>query len=385
MKKLACGLAAVALIASTATAITRLGENAELFLTGTLGARTDDNIFLGDLDEVDDTILEVAPGVELVFGQGARLNGRLRLAETFVRYLDNSDLDDELFTGEFLSGYDDGKWKFDLELSYDQLNESTRDVRGAGVVFNELINRDALHGAVNALLSVSDKTSAGLGFTYEETSYDTTAPGYLDIEEFSVPFNYFYAIGEKVDLSAGVRFRDTALSGGAGDSRDFYYNLGARGDFTPKFSGTVSVGYNQRELDAGGDESALGAEAKLKYLITEKTSLGLNVLNDFTTSAEGVSQKTFAVTPSVGTRFGEQWDGALSVSFQRIEYFSGRDDDYVDGRASLGCRLNENATVRVGYLYRKNESNLRVLDSLGRTRSPEFTNQQISLTAVLRF
>ncbi len=85
MKHLACGLAALALLPLNSSAMIRLGETAELFFTGTLGARADDNIFLSDLDEVDDTILELTPGLKLVFGQGAKTSGSLEVSESFTR------------------------------------------------------------------------------------------------------------------------------------------------------------------------------------------------------------------------------------------------------------------------------------------------------------
>jgi polysaccharide biosynthesis protein VpsM len=378
MKPLACGLAALVCLPLTASAMVRLGESSELFFTGSPGVRVDDNIFLSDLDEVDDTILELSPGLKLVFGQGAKTSGSLDVTGTLTRYLDNNALDDELLSSAFAAGYDDAKLKLDLKLSYRELNQSTRDVRGT-----TLVRRDALGASLDSRVNVSEKTSAGLGLSYGETDYKQS--GYIDIEETALPLNYFYSIAEKVDLSVGLRYRETSLGIPAGDSTDYYYNIGARGDFTPKFSGTFSIGYNQRQPEIGGDETALGTEAALSYLLSEKTTLSLALSNDFSTSAEGISQKNLTVTPTFTTRFTAAWEGSAGATYQKIEYFSGRTDEYVDARLSTSYIINENATVSLGCNIRSNDSDVSFLDASGRRRSADFDNSVITLSALVRY
>jgi len=378
MKNIACGIAVLACLGVSASAITRVGDSSELFLTGTASVRTDDNIFLNDLDQVDDTIVELAPGVEYSFGQGAQMSGSFKAAETFSRYLDNNNLDDELLSSSFKVGYDDAKLKLSFDASYDELNQSTRDIRGTN-----LVRRDVIASHADSQISVTEKTSTGLGVSYNDTDYKDS--DYIDIQEIAVPFNYFYAISEKVDLSAGLRYRKTSLGENAGDSSDYYYNVGARGEFTPKFSGFFSVGYNQRKPERGDDESSIGANASFAYDVTEKTSIGLDLSNDYTTSAEGISQKTFSVAPSVTAKLSSQWEASFGLTYQKLEYFSGRDDEYLDARVGLAYRLNENASLSAGYNYRSNDSNVTYVDGAGRTRTGDFDNNVITVAASVRF
>ncbi len=93
-----------------------IGDGAELFLTGTIGVRSDDNIFLASKAE-SDLIFDVAPGVSLEFGKNAQLKGALTLTDTFSNYSDNSSLNTQLFSGAFRSNYDDGKLKLGFNLS----------------------------------------------------------------------------------------------------------------------------------------------------------------------------------------------------------------------------------------------------------------------------
>ncbi len=378
MKNPVLGALLLAGLCASASALTRIGETAELFVTGSLNARADDNVFLSDIEETDDTIFELTPGLRFVFGQGALFNGSIEAGETFIRFLDNDNLDDELFSAAVSTRFDDAKTKILFDLSFRELNQSTRDVRGA-----TLIRRDVISSRLDSQVSLSDKSSVVLGIAYEDTDYADAA--YIDIRETAFPLNYYYSISEKIDLSAGVRYRRTGLTGNSNYSEDFYYNLGARGDFTPKFSGYFSVGFNQRELDAGGDESSVGALADLAYLVTEKTALALSVINDFRTSVEGISQKSLSITPSIKTSFNAQWEGAAALTFQSLEYFNGREDDYLEASVRVAYRVSTQTTLSASYHYRTNDSTLAFTDGDGRRRSADFDNSLIQLGASVRF
>jgi len=106
-----------------------IGDGAELFLTGNLGVRSDDNVFLSAKAE-SDLIFEIAPAVSLEFGKNAQLKGSLTLTDTFTNYSDNSGLNTQLFSGAFRSNYDDGKLKMGFNLSYTESNQNSVDIRG---------------------------------------------------------------------------------------------------------------------------------------------------------------------------------------------------------------------------------------------------------------
>ena len=118
-----------------------IGDGAELFLTGTLGIRSDDNVYLAKKAE-SDLIFEVVPGIGVSFGKNAQLKGNLSLAETFSNYSDNSKLNTQLFSGAFNSGFDDGKLKLDFNIGYSELNQNNAD-------FRDLTRRDPTYGSSN--------------------------------------------------------------------------------------------------------------------------------------------------------------------------------------------------------------------------------------------
>ena len=69
-------VSAVLAAAVQAAPFMAIGDGAELFLTGKLGVRSDDNVLLANRAE-SDLIFEFAPGVDLTFGKGAQLQGVL--------------------------------------------------------------------------------------------------------------------------------------------------------------------------------------------------------------------------------------------------------------------------------------------------------------------
>src|ERR1035437_10982868 len=75
-----------------------VGDGAELFVTGAVGVRADDNIFTA-ANAQSDTIFDIAPGAEITFGKDSALQGALTLVATFRNYSSNSNLNTNLFSG----------------------------------------------------------------------------------------------------------------------------------------------------------------------------------------------------------------------------------------------------------------------------------------------
>src|SRR4051812_20095116 len=83
-----------------------IGDGAELFLTGNLGVRADDNIFLAQ-NAVSDVIFDISPALDLTFGKDAQLKGGFTLTDAFTSYSDNSRLNTQLLSANFVARYDD--------------------------------------------------------------------------------------------------------------------------------------------------------------------------------------------------------------------------------------------------------------------------------------
>jgi polysaccharide biosynthesis protein VpsM len=359
--------------AAQAAPFMAIGDSAELFLTGTLGVRVDDNIFLTKNGE-DDVIFDINPGVELTFGKNAQLTGSLRLVHSFANYADNSDLNTNLFGGDFVSKYDDAKLKLGLSAGFHELNQNTFSTRG-------LTRRDVFSAGANAEVEISQITSVAAGLQFSHENYKPA--GYTDSDSLTVPLDLYYRWTPKVDLSVGYRYRDYQVDALGQDSSDHYFNVGARGEFTPKLIGRFTVGLNNRKIDQGGDESQLGLDASFTYEFSPKTNLQVGASNDFGTSPQGQQQRNFTLNGLITTKISEEWSVNLGLSYRGIEYDAvpaaaivGRTDDYLEGTIGTSYIVNANIRILGTYVYRNYSSDIT---------ASEFKNNVFSIAANFRY
>lgn len=360
-----------------------VGDGAELFLTGGLGIRADDNILFATTNEESDLIFDITPGIDLTFGKNAQMQGALTLNVVFSSYSDNSNLNTELFNGDFVTKYDDGKLKMGFNLGFHELNQNSAFTRG-------LVRRDVFNAGGNAEVEVSQITSVGGGVSFVHENYKRA--GYTDSDTLTVPLDFYYKWTPKVDLSLGYRFRDTQVDLGS-DSKDHFFNVGARGEFSPLFTGTVKVGFNNREFDGGGDDSSLGLDASFAYEISPKTSLQFGAANDYGTSATGRQQENLSLNGAIITKLSEEWSVNLGLSWRSIDYSEvlgapitaanprgiaqrAYTDDFLEARIGTTYIINTNVRLGAEYVYRDLSSDIS---------TNEFSNNVFSVTASFRY
>lgn len=376
MKIMTCLLAVSSLLVATTSAapFLSISDNAEVFLTGTLGVRVDDNIALTP-DATSDTILDINPGAQLVFGRESTVQGTWSVVHSFANYLDHDELNTNLFSTAFNAGYDDGKTKGSFNASFNEINQNTVDVQTND---GSLIRRDVLALGTRGELDVSEKSSVSVGLQYQGTEYKRY--DFSDTKVATLPIGYYYELTPKVDLSLNYRYRQSWLQHGY-DSKDHFFGVGARGVFTPKLRGQFSVGLTQRSFDDHkglpdmDDKSLLGVDSSLSYDATPKTTLQFGVSNDFDTNSQGQQQKNFAVRFAALTAVSAEWSLSGGVSYRAINYYS-RTDDYMEGHLGATYIINENVQVTAAVALRSNESDLDTSD---------FDNSVISLAAAFRF
>ncbi len=325
-----------------------------------------------------DVIFDLTPGIELDFGKNAQLQGSLTLSDDFSLYTDHSNLNTNLFAGDFVSKYDDGKTKMGFNAGYHELNQNSVDVRATN---GRLIRRDITTAGANGEVGVSEITAVGAAVNYTHGNYHPA--GYVDSDTLSVPVNFYYKWTPKIDLSLGYSYRDyRAKNGLALNSNDHFFNVGARGEFSPKLTGKFAIGYAQRHFTGGGsNEGLLGLDASFAYEITPKSTVQFGATNDFGTSPSGQQQKNLTLNALATTKLSEEFSVNGGVSFRSIRYYGGtgpsnRTDDYWE--ATLGGAYVINANVRLvgAYVYRTYHTDLA---------GSEFTNNVFSVAANFRY
>lgn len=353
-----------------------IGDSAELFLTGTVGVRFSDNVTLSS-NAIEDVVFEVTPGFALEFGKNALTSGSFSYQEAISRYVDTSNLDSELSSVRFNANYDNGKTQVGVNASYEELNQNTPTLQNPND--GELSPRDVITVGGDGEFEVSQKSSMSVGLTYVDTAYEQTA--FTDSEIATVPLKYYFELTPKVDASVGFRYRNSDLSNSNGtpaiDSEDFFYSVGARGDFTPKLKGSFSVGLTDRQNDGGPDRSTLGLDSSLDYLWSEKTTFNAAISNDFGSSGQGESQENSSISLGVRVQVWPELSLNSKATYRKIDYFNKPADDYYEFTLGGEYTLNEYVTFTSGAVYKDNKSGLGA--------SGDFDNTEFSFAARIRY
>ena len=355
-----------------------MGDSAELFLTGTLGVRSDDNVLLSS-KKTSDTIIGFIPGVDVVYGQNALTKGRAYYKETMSRYSDNDKLNTSLSSVGFDSKYDDQKLELNFKTSYDQLDQNTVDTRPTAPPTGtkaDFIRRDVFDIEAGAELSVTDKTKVSGSMDYAYIRYKRA--GFSSSKITSVPLDYYYYVLPKLAVSGGFTYSDTQLGRGGIGSKDFFYNVGARGEFTPKLTGKFAIGYTQRKLDVGGYDNTLGVDSSFAYALDEKTALQFGVTNGYGVSGAGQSERNLTWSAGFQTSLAADWSVGSALSYRSIAYLGvgARTDNYFEGSLTATYTYSTMVNFTASYTYRNNSSDLK-----GST----FNNNVFALAANIRY
>jgi hypothetical protein len=362
-------LTTLAGLSAKAAPFMAVGDNAELFVTGAAQVQFDDNIYLDPTKEVNDTILSFTPGVDLVFGKGSATKGNAYYREEIRRYSDNDNQNTELSNLGFNSSFDNGVSKAGFNASYTQLAQNDNDVKLTGTI----VHRNLTNVGARGEFAFSEKTSFSAGINYDKTDYGPTA--YSDSDIWTLPLDVYYKATPKLDWSAGYRYRNSKLSGTGLDSQDHFFNVGARGEFSPKLVGQLRVGFTERSFDKRGSDNQFGIDGNVSYAFSEKTSYRFNISNDFGSSGTGDSTKNFTLGFNGSSRVSEQWSLSGGLNYRKIDY-STRSDDYLEGFVAVSYLLNATVNFGASYTYRDNNSSSALA---------EFTNSVFSLGANVRY
>jgi len=356
-----------------AAPLVSLGNGVDLFFTGTAGLSYVDNLFYLDKsagNTESDWILNLRPGLELRGGRpGTPVQFTLWVENEFKAYLDRSDLDRDNLSVRGNLSYDTDRTKFSAQASWLETDQSTFDIRLPG----QLVVREISEVSAKVEHRLSGKTSAALGFGYYEQ--DFISPLFVDHDHFSIPVDFYYSYSPKLDLSVGYRWRETDVAGGI-DSRDQFFNVGARGELLPKVTGSVRVGTHRRNPDVGANSSTLGVNTDLAWAATAKTTVNLGVDRDFGTSGGGTSTRSMRTTIAASHQFSSFLSGNAFVNLTNTDYANNRSDDTL--ATGFGMTYAPSNTLRfaAGYTFQNNDSTAPDLN---------YENHILNFSASLRF
>jgi hypothetical protein len=376
---------------SQASPLVSIGDNTDVFFTGSSSWQWTSNLFRDETDEVKDLIWTVSPGFEVNIGRGVS-NADLSIITRydFVSYDDNDRLDTETLHVRAVGSYRSSRLDLNGSLAFDE-NQTTS---GSQNVTGDLIESETLSANLNGEYRVSPKFSFGSGFNYRETSYTSFEDRFADSDSYTVPFDIFYELTPKVDLSVGYSYTHTeiddsvvSLGDTSSETDAHFFNVGARGNLLPKLSGFFKVGYRTLERSGGISSSdSLGLNSSFTWTATPKVTATLNLSRDYAVSGIGTtttgSTTTVNSTARVSATYSisPYWSASANASYTLREYedLAGSPDDNQYGYGlSLSYSPNQYWRFSGGYDYSENDS--------GRPDGSDYEVHNLNLSASLRY
>ena len=341
-----------------------LGPDLALHMKGDAQVRYDDNVRLAAEGDSSDLAWVVTPGLELSY-LGGLSKGTLTLTEEITRYdkVAHSIYEDELFSAVGDYSYEGALSKVTAQAGYRELSQGSMTMRNR----EQAVRHTVTSANMNGTWSATAKTRLGAGFGYSAIDYPDSA--LTDSVNFSVPLDFYYAATPKVDVSVGYRYRATYIwehgLAPSADSKDHFFNVGAKGEFTPKLNGQFRVGYGMRNPEVGDTTGQLGFSGALTYAYSPKASFDLTASNDFNNSGLGTSQKVLSFGASGRFEFTPQWSAGVGLSYEMSDYAVApgttpsvkREDEFFVGSATVVYALDEMISFFGMYSHRENSSN----------------------------
>lgn len=349
-----------------------VGENVSVFFTGEAGSRYESNVMMVDSSrqEKSDTVFYFTPGIILNAGKpGATdFSAQAMYRYKMYAYCDLSELDtqDNDFSSSF--NYKNASFKLTGAANYLEAQTNT-DLSGADtadLLQPGRVDRSIFSANTYAEMSVSPKTKIGTGISYSLQDYSFY--NYEDFSSISIPFDFYYSISPKTDISIGYQYRPIYVgSGDTKDALDQTVNIGIRGDILPKLSGFLRVGLTNRDYSdgsRGSDNTGLSFSGNLTYTMSPLFNVGVRLTRDYSVSP---SSGNTTLRTGAGLLASYKMTSTVSfggnISYYTTDYVSDdRNDDYVAVGVFASYQPNEHFNVKVGYDYNLNDSNRQAGD-----------------------
>ena len=381
----------VTLLSSTlsisASPLISFNDSVDVYFTGSSNLSWQSNLFSDSSDEVEDILLTLSPGFESVFGRGVS-NANLNFTTRYdiLRYDKSDEWDTQTFHAKLAGNYNAAKYFISGLASFDERQSSLRDAQVKG----NLSESDESKLEIEGEYLFSPKFSFGSGIKLSKREYTgSQAINYADRDSTILPFDLFYELTPKVDLSVGYQYTYTDIADVASNTNNTAYssdahfiNIGARGDLLPKLSGSIKLGLRFIDSDFttnNRDNSSLGLDGSLNWQSTPKLNNSITISRDFGSTSNGTRIEESAFNINSSLALSQQLRTGASLGYTLRDYL---DQSREDGFLSLGLnasyQVNDYCTVSSAYSFSKNDSDLT-------GGASDFDNNKVDINISLRY
>jgi len=324
-----------------------------------------DNIFYSSKEnEKADLVSTISPGFNLDLGRLEDNHLFLTYEYDQVLYADNTRLNTSQHLLDFATKLEGARLR--LEGS-DSIHFLSNLIGGGERSSIGDRNVDSTTYSDNYTLTyeISPKTSAYLGGNYSATDYEEGI-GLYDVNTLTgtagFGFKAFPNLAFFGEIYYGQQAVEPNFAGPKGPHADFVGGfLGARGNFTERLTGTLKLGYEDREFSDGTPTpSAPVVEISLTEKFTEKTSLSLAYARRTQSSVQFAAysytsdQASIELAQALGNtgKLEARVGSAFSMNeYEQTPTFAQRTDSYWSGYANLTYHIQTWLKATLGYDY----------------------------------
>jgi len=343
----------------------------------TVSGRYDDNIFfqgnksLAGVTAQDDFITTVSPSLNFQLG---RLQGN----HIQVSY----EMDQSLYARNNAQDHRDHLFSLNTRLQGNRVSlEGSDDVQilsgilGGGFGLNgsgQRVDRTAYLNHYRLEYGFTEKISAYVEGTHDATDYEKGTTLY-DANSLRGTGGFAFKIAPKIRVFGEGYYGQSATDPNRSvDPKGTHLDtvggfIGASGDFHPKLTGSVKVGYETRSFsNSSADEASPVVDTSLTGRINDKTTAVLSYSRRSSVSVQAASQSYASDIVSASLDRVLSSDGKLVArlggNFQNDEYeksgtFSGRNDKSYRASFSLIYNIQLWLSTSLGYEFEKYVSN----------------------------
>jgi hypothetical protein len=360
--------------AGSANAGIKLGDSTSLDLSVDAMATWVDNLYYTSAHRESEMSTSLTPGVTIT--HDAVNHFKLGFWESFVNYLNHTELDSQLASANFsydfeprkVVGADEGaggssRLHLSAHGSVTQIAQNDNTMLDTGESFSTVIRQDTYSAGVNGSYGLTPRISLSTGFSYGYHHFASLRNRYNDTQSFSVPITLFYKMpGDRYELGLTYSWGYTLIEANQpqrlqysnpGNQTTHNAGLSFRGAVPGSAKMTMhgSVTYGFRSIDdrvsfgqrgSGYDDATLNYSVGLSYQVRDNIHASLNSGRNF-----DVGGRAQAIT-STYVRLNVQ--SVIKSIFQVSTYIDYRRQDF-DVGAGVRNRADNLFTVGAGLSY----------------------------------
>jgi len=278
----------------------------------------------------------------------------------------SQDFVDPSYTLSFTKGT--GRTTGSLTFSAQKTAQPDPDANNRAVAWNYDI-------ALNLRYPVNDRYFFTNGTSYSNILYTNHAL-FANLGSISDGLAINYIFDPKIDFNGGYTFAISQTDNTT--NYDESYTVGASGSLLPKLTGSMDVGFVNRNSDYAGtreDYGSMTAAASLAWRFSHMFSFAGSVNKDFGTSSTDVSTDTTSVSVDTDINAIRRLRTSIDTSYTETQFLgalgAGRRDTLWQIVANLGTAITTHIRANLSYAYEINYSNLG---------GASFTRETLSLT-----